>query len=1197
MINRAIPFRPKLEGQFRVRFYNAVSSISEKTSIARIEQIVDNEIAWAENECLVNLAQRKKYRAVWLLFRDLIRSSWKACYRDGVLEMRLPSLDQSEIKDASTPEIKSLLRSWMQESRDERLLSYLDFIMRMESPSSTKKDISVLIADGKELADKLQRVLAKELAINDAVCPYLQLVKENEKDAFTGLKLSDIWRYFRLTWSTPAETTPGRTMLYLIRDAAHPMHAVMGIASLENCAVQITCRDDYIGWTPSAFTNKLKGLLGIDQIRDQFNKLLTYLEEGILGIDYQDLCTEAEVINPTEDTVRNLQYKATTAEEERQYLLKLSQNEESNGREEKSELGSISRETENALYLRKRAEQLSKLLSSKKQLTEILSNPNFEQAWLYFAESESGYSAIRSALIAQKGKHIGSSMMELNVCGAIPPYNEILGGKLVALLATSPQVIHDYYERYESRRSEIASRLKGEDVCRSADLVYIGTTSLYYVGSSQYNRLKIPREVLGTDFDIKWNKLGMTIGFGTMHISKATTMSLTEATSDVGFTRINHVFGEGASPKMRLMTMSIRELLETNQDDTRDFSKHAMSRIVYGAALAKNTTEYLLGFDEKPVYGFDTEDFNSETQKIIEYWQTRWVLSRLNFLPIFDRIRGFDKDAFLVSSEIKKESDWKFEKLKEASEMNIPSNDQSGLNFIREFYRGSSAYADNMDNQLLTKVHVVTELDAAIFNAVSEGKDVVLTGNPGDGKTHIIRMLKDKLSNLQNPPYIELDASTLSNAEIFERWETARQQSVPFVIAINAAVLFSIASEYPKFQPIANAKKQMVTATVFHNESFEDNGIIVFDLSKREILVPSIVKQAINKITDKANFSECEACQFKATCEAQNNAVLLQKPLFQERLCVVLTRSALQGHHATLRELQSFIAYLIFGNRSCEKMTSTFGENQFDIANLIYSGKGDLFDSIRSSFDPAKVSHPIWDEYLLQNNIEKGSWVDGFSIASESIDPSNDDLFKMRKRQFYFFNANGEALLKISDDDVSRFQVFLEQDNKKIIKELIKKLNAFFGTDKPGAEFEIWSGHRFNNSPRRILVSVGKMNGSQFSIGRPELNSLMKQGIQMTQDYVRLEKKDVSSVSLKVDFSLYCLLLEAERGVPVLFMENDNVKRVWRFVEQLQANDKLRDEDEVTVSLLDVQGKKELSITIDRDSKRYISIQTGKNHF
>ena len=88
----------------------------------------------------------------------------------------------------------------------------------------------------------------------------------------------------------------------------------------------------------------------------------------------------------------------------------------------------------------------------------------------------------------------------------------------------------------------------------------------------------------------------MTIGFGTMHISKATTLSLTEATSD-GFNRINHVFGEGASPKMRLLTMAIRELIEATNEDSKDFSKHAMSRIVYGACLASNTSDYLLGND------------------------------------------------------------------------------------------------------------------------------------------------------------------------------------------------------------------------------------------------------------------------------------------------------------------------------------------------------------------------------------------------------------------------------------------------------------------------------------------------------------------------------------------------------------------------------------------------------------------------
>lgn len=583
MINREIPFRPRVEGEFRVRFYNAASEITENTPTLVIVRIAEREIQWVENECRYNIEQRKKYRAVWFLFRDLIRASWKACYRDGVLYMSLPTLNGTDMHDTTSPEVKALLRSWMSESRHERLVGYTDFINRMENPGVNKQSISALIADGAELANRMEQAHSGEMAVEDAIRPYLQLVRENERDEYTGLKISEIWRYCRLTWSTPAETTPGRTMQYLIRDAAHPMHAIIGIASLENCAVQITCRDDYIGWNQKAFVDKII-TVDNDSAKKEFEQLLVYLEEGITGIDYSELCTEMVVKNPTDTDIQLLLDEASNAEQSRQQLLR-NEVESDIDEVEKSDLGSISIDTEKALYRRKRAEQLARLLSAKKTIRDIINADDFDEIWRDFCKSEAGNSAIRSALVAQKTKHIGSSLMELNVCGAIPPYNEILGGKLVALLATSPQVVHDYKERYADKASEIASRLKGKPVCRPADLVYVGTTSLYYVGSSQYNRLKIPGSVFDTDFDIVWKRLGMTIGFGTMHISKATTMSLTEATSD-GFNRINHVFGEGASPKMRLLTMSIRELLESTNEDSKDFSKHAMSRIVYGACLA-----------------------------------------------------------------------------------------------------------------------------------------------------------------------------------------------------------------------------------------------------------------------------------------------------------------------------------------------------------------------------------------------------------------------------------------------------------------------------------------------------------------------------------------------------------------------------------------------------------------------------------
>lgn len=322
MTNKSIPFRPKLEGDFRIRFYTVVQQFSEKTKNFKLESIASQEVYWAEHECTVDLVQRKKYRAIWMLLRDLIRASWKACYQDGVLEMYLPALDKNEVNGTSMSEMKVFLRSWMQDSRLERLQIYSNFINRMEHDTTKKKSIIHLIADGEELYTRLYAISENKIQLGEAIKPYLQLIRENERDEYTGQKLSDIWRYFRLSWSTPSETTPGRTMQYLIRDAAHPNHAVMGIASLENTAVQITCRDDYIGWNAPSFIESLKNERCHVSAKNAFNNLLEYLEDGIQGIDYFNLCTLADIVTPSEDVIRKLQFIALSAEEKRQDLLK-----------------------------------------------------------------------------------------------------------------------------------------------------------------------------------------------------------------------------------------------------------------------------------------------------------------------------------------------------------------------------------------------------------------------------------------------------------------------------------------------------------------------------------------------------------------------------------------------------------------------------------------------------------------------------------------------------------------------------------------------------------------------------------------------------------------------------------------------------------------------------------------------------------
>lgn len=247
MVKRTIPFRPKLEGVFRKRFYDTAAEMNTVNS----DELIARELNWVENICTYNIQQRRRFRAVWLLLRDLLNASWNVGFQEGVLELSMPTLENEELHgDAAIAAKKDKLRSWFSESRLERLTTFRNLVGYMEDDkSATRKPITALIADGNGLARRLRNTAD----ITEAVKPVLQLVVENERDEITGHKTSDIWRYFRLTWATPSETTPGRTMQYLIRDHAQPNHPVMGILSLENCAVQITDRDAYIGWNPAKF--------------------------------------------------------------------------------------------------------------------------------------------------------------------------------------------------------------------------------------------------------------------------------------------------------------------------------------------------------------------------------------------------------------------------------------------------------------------------------------------------------------------------------------------------------------------------------------------------------------------------------------------------------------------------------------------------------------------------------------------------------------------------------------------------------------------------------------------------------------------------------------------------------------------------------------------------------------------------------
>ena len=85
---------------------------------------------------------------------------------------------------------------------------------------------------------------------------------------------------------------------------------------------------------------------------------------------------------------------------------------------------------------------------------------------------------------------------------------------------------------------------------------------------------------------------------------------------------------------MRMLVQS----LESVKLDHKLILNHGNSKIIYGIPIAMNFHNYLLSIDKEPAYLFDLKEEELMTQKIIDFWKTRWYLKRIQKNEILKRI-------------------------------------------------------------------------------------------------------------------------------------------------------------------------------------------------------------------------------------------------------------------------------------------------------------------------------------------------------------------------------------------------------------------------------------------------------------------------------------------------------------------------------------------------------------------------------
>lgn len=65
----------------------------------------------------------------------------------------------------------------------------------------------------------------------------------------------------------------------------------------------------------------------------------------------------------------------------------------------------------------------------------------------------------------------------------------------------------------------------------------------------------------------------------------------------------------------------------------------------------------------------------------------------------------------------------------------------NNLDFVRKLYRGKNCYSDPLTPEEIELIHIRSTTENIISQMLEDKKIIFLTGNPGDGKTYIIKAL------------------------------------------------------------------------------------------------------------------------------------------------------------------------------------------------------------------------------------------------------------------------------------------------------------------------------------------------------------------------------------------------------------------------------------------------------------------------
>lgn len=371
-------------------------------------------------------------------------------------------------------------------------------------------------------------------------------------------------------------------------------------------------------------------------------------------------------------------------------------------------------------------------------------------------------------------------------------------------------------------------------------------------------------------------------------------------------------------------------------------------------------------------------------------------------------------------------------------------------------------------NEKFKTISVPSSLTDYIFDLLVNGRrNVILTGNAGDGKTTIATQVRGKIRDVLKPlPPIEFleeenifiikDMSELNIQKRLEILNQSINDNVnSYLIISNTGTLLDSFTELGKNG--TNVDQNTILKALSSNMPVEilNGNFTIINIGSINSI--NTACEVFNRMIAPENWNDCLTCTLKSDCPTLFNVAMLQvkKDIVVDRIALIYRKLYEYNTRLTMRQMIGHLSYAITAGVSCKEIAAMSkielkkNNSQYLFFNLFFGDNGkDIFSAAMQLLPIRKVQESSFGSFLdplyeretwMRHDIkilEKESFteeiIDKLSYLFNQTDPSSR---RQVRRMLYFFgtmeNAKGKQYISVFLRS-PMLQKYMEFCNKKL---------------------------------------------------------------------------------------------------------------------------------------------------------------------